>query len=189
MSDKSRIQVGLGFYLSLLLLVPVSYLLHEFGHWAAGEMLGVDMWMSLNKAGPVADAYPGEDIAILISLGGPAVTVAIGIFAYFYAIMFRSVVAYGILYIQFLFRGIAGGISMMGTHPNDEAAAGLALGVGIYPITLGVMAFLLILTWDAARRLRPGFGHNFGAYVLITAVMTGIVFSDSFLRASDFRLL
>ncbi|MBO6797296.1 hypothetical protein [Maricaulis sp.] len=189
MSEQSRVRIGADFYLLTLLMVPVTYLLHELGHWGAGEMLGVDMWMTLNKAGPVDRSYPSEEISILVSLAGPAVTVAIGIFAYFYAIMFRSVVAYGILYIQFLLRGLAGGISLLGEHPNDEAAAGLALGIGIYPITLGVVGFLFILLWDAARRLRPGFAHNLGAYVLINAVITAIVFSDGALRAADIRLL
>lgn len=189
MSEHTRVRVGAEFYLWTLLMVPVTYLLHELGHWAAGEMLGVEMWMTLNKAGPVARSYPSEEIGFLVALAGPAVTVAIGIFAYFYAIMFRSVVAYGILYIQFLLRGVAGGISLMGAHPNDEAAAGLALGIGIYPITLGVVGFLLLLLWDAARRLRPGFAHNLGAYVLINAVITAIVMSDGYLRAADIRLL
>ena len=187
MSQHSPVRIGADFYLITLVMVPVTYLLHELGHWGAGELLGVDMWMTLNKAGPVERSYPSEEIGILVALAGPAVTVAIGIFAYFYAIMFRSVVAFGILYIQFLLRGVAGGISLIGSHPNDEAAAGLTLG--IYPITLGVVGFLLLLLWDTARRLRPGFVHNFGAYVLINAVITAIVMSDSCLRAADFRLL
>ncbi|MBO6730709.1 MAG: hypothetical protein JJ910_13420, partial [Maricaulis sp.] len=61
--------------------------------------------------------------------------------------------------------------------------------IGIYPITLGVVGFLFILLWDAARRLRPGFAHNLGAYVLINAVITAIVFSDGALRAAEIRLL
>lgn len=189
MKDHTRLGIGARFYLITLIMVPVTYLLHELGHWGAGELAGVDMWMTLNKAGPVSGRYPSEDIAVFVSLAGPAVTVLIAVLAYFWAVSFRSAIAYCVLYIQFVFRGIAGGISLTGSHPNDEAAAGLALGIGIYPITLGVIGLLLLMVWDAARRLRPGIVHNIATYVLISATISAIVFSDSFMRGADIRLL
>lgn len=179
----------LGLYLGILLLGPLSYLAHEFGHWAAGEMLGVEMWMTLNKAGPASGSYGSQTYALIVSLAGPAVTVALGVLAYLWARATGSFLAYGLLFFQFMLRLIAGGITMTGPYPNDEALAGIILGMGPYPITIGVAALLLALTWDAARRLRPHWAHNIGAYAVSSLLITTIVFSDRFLRDMNIQLL
>lgn len=175
-------------YLSILILGPLTYLAHEFGHWAAGEAIGVEMWMSLNKAGPV-DAYNTQLQQIIVALAGPAVTIALAIAATFFLKGPFRYAAYGIVFFQFMLRFVAGGVTMMSDHPNDEAAAGILLGVGPYVITFAVAAFLFFLTWRAARIVRPGWLHNVGAYILTSAVITVFVFSDQFLRNSDFILL
>lgn len=179
----------LGMYLAILLLGPLSFLLHEYGHWAAGELLGVEMWMTLNKAGPAAGSYGSQTYQLIVALAGPAVTVAVGILAYVWARSTGSFIAYGLLFFQFMKRMIAGGITMTGPYPNDEALAGIIMGIGPYPITIGVAAFLLLMTWDAARRVRPHWAHNFGAYATSSLLITMIVFSDRFLRGLDFQLL
>lgn len=81
---------GPGYYLAFILIGPLTYLAHEFGHWAGGEAVGVDMWMSLNKAGPVASSVPGEFEALIIAASGPVVTLIIAILAYIMAATRRS---------------------------------------------------------------------------------------------------
>ena len=183
--EGSRILI----YVAILVLGPASFLVHEFGHWAAGEAIGVEMWMSLNKAGPVARGYDHEWQAIIIALAGPAATILVALLA---SLMIRGplgALAYGVVYFQFVFRLVAGGITLFSDNPNDEAAAGLMLEVSIYPITIAVAAFLFFLTWNAARHIRPGWGHNIGAYVLSNLVISAFVFSDVFLRGREIYLL
>lgn len=180
---------GPGYYLAFILIGPLTYLAHEFGHWAGGEAVGVDMWMSLNKAGPVAGSLPGAFEALIIAASGPVVTLIIAILAYIMAAARRSLFAYGILYFQFMFRLAAGGITLAGNHPNDEAAVGVMLGIGPYVLTLGVSLVLLAMTWDIARRLRPGLLANIAGYALSSLVITGFVLGDGLLRGADLRLL
>ncbi|OLF80620.1 hypothetical protein AWH62_14825 [Maricaulis sp. W15] len=180
---------GPGYYLSFLLIGPLTYLAHELGHWAGGEAVGVDMWMTLNKAGAVDDSMPGRLEAIIIAASGPVVTLVIAVIAWQLATTRRSFIAYGVLYFQLMFRLVAGGITLAGNHPNDEAAVGVMLGIGAYPLTIAMSLLLLALTWDTARRLRPGLLANFAGYALSSLVITVFVFADSLMRGADIRLL
>lgn len=180
---------GPGFYLSFLLIGPLTYLAHELGHWAGGEAVGVDMWMTLNKAGIASGGTPGGFAALVIAAAGPVVTLSIAIIAYILAIRRCSFIAYGVLFFQFMFRLIAGGITLAGNNPNDEAAIGAMLGIGVYPLTVAMSLVLLAFTWDAARRLRPGLVANFAGYALSSLVITAFVFVDGLMRGADIRLL
>jgi hypothetical protein len=175
-------------YPGILILGPLSWLAHEFGHWAAGEAMGVDMWMTLNKAGPVG-VYDNEIQQIIVALAGPAVTIAIAYAAYLFPRGPLSFLAYGVLFFQFMLRLVPSGITIFTDYPNDEGVAGIMLGVGPYVITIAVAAFLFILTWNAARHIRPGWRHNLGAYLACTVVITAMVFSDNLMRSADFRIL
>ena len=81
------------------------------------------------------------------------------------------------------------GITLAGNHPNDEAAVGVMLGIGPYVLTVGVSLVLLAMTWDIARRLRPGLLANIAGYALSSLVITGFVLGDGLLRGADLRLL
>lgn len=180
---------GAVYLLSILVFGPITYLAHELGHWGAGEAIGVDMWMTLNKAGPALGAYENDTQALIISMAGPLATLAIAVLAYVIARITRSFIAYGVLFFQFMQRTVAGGISLTGTYPNDEAAAGLMLGIGIYPITLAMIAVLFLMTWDTARRLKPGLAINVLSYGLCSLVITFFVMSDQILRNGGVQLL
>lgn len=168
---------GWTFYAAVMIVSVPSFLLHELGHWGAGEALGIDMWMSLNKAGPVSGVYQQVSDHILIALGGPAVTGLIAVLAYAAVLRWRSKLAYAVLFFQFMFRLIATGLTLVINRPQDEAAAGILLGIGPLPLSLAVLAILFALTWDAARRLRVGIMPNALAYVVASVAITAIVFS------------
>ena len=176
-------------YPAILILGPLTFLAHEFAHWAAGEALGIDMWMTLNKAGPVEGDFGNTFNHVVVALAGPAVTVAIACAAYLFPRGPLSFLAYGVLFFQFILRLVSGGITVFTDYANDEGAAGELLGIGPYVITFAVPAFLLLLTWNAARHIRPGWKHNVGAYLVSSMLITAIVFSDQFLRGQDFRIL
>ena len=58
-----------------MLFIPIvflTYLYHEFGHWIVGEMLGNDMMMSLNHAGPRSEYFIDESHVLYSAMGGPA---------------------------------------------------------------------------------------------------------------------
>jgi hypothetical protein len=180
---------GITYYIAIPIIGLLSFLVHEFGHWAAGEAVGLDMWMTLNKAGTAPGQSPAQWQQLIIAAAGPLVSVFIALVGYRLAISTGSFLAFGIVFSQMLFRWIAGGITAFGNNPNDEASVGVILGLGPYPITAAVGLLLLWMTWDLARRLRPGWKHILGTYLLSSAVVTAIVMSDNLMRTSDLRLL
>lgn len=62
-------------HIPLFILITIAtYLLHEGGHWAMGEILGYDMWVNINSAGLARGEYRAEWHAQLVSAAGPIVT-------------------------------------------------------------------------------------------------------------------
>jgi hypothetical protein len=56
------------------LAVLFSWLLHEFAHWTAGNMLGYKMVMSLNKNTPVNGFFKNDKDYQLVSAAGSFIT-------------------------------------------------------------------------------------------------------------------
>ena len=63
----------LNLYYILLIATAVfsSWILHEFGHFLLGNLLGYDMKMSLNRAYPLSGHYDNKWHYEIISAAGP----------------------------------------------------------------------------------------------------------------------
>ena len=57
-----------------LILFPVSFFLHETGHWIIYEINGLDSWMSLQRANLVNPGLLTEDVFLKALFGGPVLT-------------------------------------------------------------------------------------------------------------------
>ena len=74
MTTNERPRLGWGFALAFLPAAAFTWVLHEYAHWQMGELLGYDMWISLNQAGPTKGSYDSDLYAMLVSGAGPVVT-------------------------------------------------------------------------------------------------------------------
>ncbi|MFY0636887.1 hypothetical protein [Maricaulis maris] len=110
-----------GLVLCLVILGPLTYLIHQFGHWATGEALGVDMWLSVAKAGSVDSEFGSRLNRILVVMAGPVLTVLIASIAWWVAKRTGSMIAYGVLCFQFMMRLVAGSIALISGNLNDGA--------------------------------------------------------------------
>ena len=133
------------FYVFLAAIAVATSVLHEAGHWIAGQMLGYSMKMSLNAASPIQGALrPGFD-ATAVAAAGPLVTMLQAIAAYWLIVRTGSADFYPPLLCA-LFMGVAGMLVSV-CRPNDEAAVSLASGLGTWTLPLVAVAFLFVLTW------------------------------------------
>ena len=57
-----------------LILFPISFFLHETGHWMIYEINGIDSWMSLQRANLVHPDLLTEDVFLKALFGGPVLT-------------------------------------------------------------------------------------------------------------------
>lgn len=170
-----------GFYGLLLAVCAASFIAHEGAHALAGQLLGYDMAMTLNRAWPRAGGYASATHAQLVTAAGPAFTIVQGLIG---AALVRwrrrgAHAAYAALFAATFMRFAAACVSLV--HPNDEARLSLDWGLGHWSVPAVVVLGLLILTIDASRRLRLGWRTNVLAYVTCSLVCAVVVGSDAWL--------
>jgi hypothetical protein len=167
--------------IGLAVLTPVvgvfGFLAHEAGHWSMGRAFGLDMYLQLNRAGPVD---PGIDVATwrqaAITSAGPAVTFAQALVGVALARRL-PVLGFALTFSAVYMRAVAFGISVL-VNPNDEARLGEMLGIGIYPIHIAVMALLLPVLALATLRARAGWSAYIIAFVASSAAVSAVVYLD-----------
>ena len=162
---------------------PVALLtwgIHEFGHFAAGSLLGYEMWMTLNKAGPVQGTFDTELHEAIVAMAGPVVTWIQAGIALFVAQKTDRLWVYSAVFMPVVMRSTAMIISFV-SHPNDEAKTSLILGLPIWTVPAISVSLLTGVTLLAAYRLKAGWRENLVAYIAASLVTSIVVFSDRFL--------
>lgn len=168
------------YYAVLAVAVVGGFVAHEAAHWTAGEALGHEMTMSLNRAGPADEAALPRCDALTIDAAGPLFTTGTALIAAAFVFTRNVVLAYPFIFAAFLMRLTATAVSVM--HPNDEMRLSTAFGLGAWTLPLIVTLGLLALTILASRRLDIGWRTNVLSYVVGNALITAIVFGDQALR-------
>ena len=171
-------RAGPSFYLFLLVIAPLTYLIHEAAHWLMGEALGHAMSFSINGSGPSSPTSVRDHL--LISAAGPAMTLMQGVVAFLLVRGRDSLIAYGVLFFALAMRATAAAVSIF--HLNDEARISDSLGLGAWTLPLLMVAVMLALTVIASRYLRLGWKTNVGAYLVSTVATTVIVMGDMLVK-------
>lgn len=143
-----------------LLLIPIayfSYLFHEFGHWSIGEILGNDMFYSLNYVWPKAGYYINESHDLYVSIGGPAFTILLSVLSLFILEKYSSVYAYPVLFFQFVIRFFS--LVFGGFSQQDEAEISRLMGIGTYTAAIIVLLILTLIVIRASYKLKIDLKH------------------------------
>ena len=162
------------------LLVPfagvVTWGVHEAGHFLMGRSLGYDMWMSMNRAGPVDGDYTSTRDRVFVAMAGPLVTYLQAGIALWAVRARGSSLAYAFLFLAFFMRLTAFAVGI--SNPNDEARASLDLGLPAWVLPSIACSILLGMTVAGSRRLRVGWRTNTLLYLAASTVAAAIVFGD-----------
>lgn len=154
-------------YLLLIPIAYVSYLFHEFGHWSVGEILGNDMFYSLNYVWPKSGHYINESHDLYVSIGGPAFTILLALVALFFLEKYSSVYAYPVLFFQFVCRFFS--LVFGGFSKQDEAGISRLMGIGTYTAAIVVLLILILIAIRASYKLKidsEHIGYFFTASIL-----------------------
>jgi hypothetical protein len=170
-------RTGWPFYLTLILVCPLTFVVHEAAHWAMGEALGYSMTMSLNAATPRAGAFASDAHMMLVSAAGPAVTLLQGLIAFELIRRRGMLLAYPVLFVAWMMRFAAMVVSIR--HPNDEARISAMLGLGTWTLPLLMTIGLFVLLYFASRRLALGWKQNLACYLIASTMIAGIVLLDA----------
>lgn len=158
--------------------VIFSWLVHEGAHWAAGQLLGYDMVMTLNKGYPKNGMYNHPAHYQLISAAGPAITLMQAAFIFLYMRQRAALLLYPFLFTCFYMRFLATGLRI--SNPNDEARISSWLGLGTFTLPLIVVAFLLFMLYRISRQYR--FNGKLQLHTALPVVLTSsaIILVDQF---------
>lgn len=172
------------FYLLLFLVVPATFIVHEFAHWVMGELLGYSMAMSLNAVSPAEGGYRAAVDAMLVSAAGPLITILQAVIAYTLIRRSGRSVFYPFLFVALFMRACAMLVSI--ANPNDEARISMYLGLGTWTLPALVVFGLFVLTWMASRKLRLHWTVNVYGYVVASIGVTGVVYLNAVLTGTSF---
>lgn len=154
----NRPKLDARFWLVLLLITFATFLLHEGGHWFAGELQGADMEFGLNNVRRVGGATLDAHAAMIVIASGPLVTIVQALIALLVVLRTGSLTAYAVLFSATYMRWMGAVISLF--NPNDEARLSSLHGWGQWTLPVLVVAGLVALTWAGSRRLGLGWRTN-----------------------------
>ena len=168
-------------YISFLFLaVFLSCFFHEFAHWAAGEMLGNPMSMRMNSVSTISGEYKHEWNRNIISAAGPLFTVLQAVVFYYIVDKNKNILLYPYLFFPFVYRLFGGVANVFGA--NDEGRIGLSFGIGLYTISIVVVAFLLYLVIRFSSKNKIGFKFNLITFFLSAIFFFAIVLADQYFK-------
>jgi hypothetical protein len=151
-------QLGLKFFLLFIPAAYGSYLIHEFGHWAVGELLGNQMAYSLNYVWPEHGHYLHAVDDLYVSLAGPAFSILQSLCALLVIEKWRAVYAYPFAFFPMFSRFFS--LALGGFGKQDEARISVILGLWEYAVAAVVLVTLLTIVTRCSGRLGIGFRGN-----------------------------
>ncbi|MGJ3236190.1 hypothetical protein [Marivirga sp.] len=137
------------FLLVSILAVVSSFLVHEFGHWLIGEVLGYDMKMTLNTVYPVLSKYDSEADYMLISAIGPIITLLQTIFFFFVLKRSKNLYYFPFLFSSFYLQLLSGVMNF--SKPNDLGRISFYFELGLFTIPIIVVFIHIILLLRAIK--------------------------------------
>jgi hypothetical protein len=166
------------YILITFIAVVASWVLHEFAHWVAGELLEYEMGMTLNKAFPVNGKYNSDLHYQLVSAAGPAFTLIEAVVIFFIMRRKKIIALYPFLFTCFYMRLLAAVISVR--NPNDEARISESLGLWAFVLPVTMAAVLFFLLYKTSVRYKFSIGFNVITLVLIILFSSVIILADQF---------
>jgi hypothetical protein len=162
------------------LAVSFSWVLHEFAHWTAGNMLGYKMAMSLNKSFPVNGVLNSDKDYQLISAAGPVITLVQAFLVFFLMKKQKTNLLYPFLFTCFYMRLFAAVISFR--HLNDEARISNSLAIGTFTLPIIVTTVLLYLVYKTSVNNNLTLRFNLLTLGLVILFSSIIIMADQFLN-------
>jgi hypothetical protein len=164
------------YVLATLVAVIFTWILHEFSHWTAGELLGNDMVMTLNGCYPKSGQYLENRHATIVSAAGPIVTLIQAIVFYFLLKVKSEKLLFPFLLTCLYMRFLAGVMNFI--NPNDEGRISTDLGLGLFTLSILMVGVLFYLTYAASKA--KGFRVKFvvSTILLIMLFSSVIILSD-----------
>lgn len=173
-------KITLKYIVISLIAVFLTFFLHEGAHYFVGELLGYNMWFSINRVGLAESQHYNEDWhEQLVSIAGPLITIIQALVFYIILKKTKNIKWYPFIFITVLMRLFAAVISGF-INPNDEAKLSLWLGIGKMTLPIIVSLGLIFLLINASKTLNLKWKFNIITYIVLSLGITSIVYLNQY---------
>lgn len=171
--------ISLNHVFATLAAVIFTWLLHEFGHWITGELLGNTMVMTINSGYPVP-GYRGLSDPFFIDLAGPVITILQAFVFYFILKRRYNPLLYPFLATCLYMRLLAGLMNIV--NLNDEGRISNGLNWGTYTLPLLVVALLFYPVYRISKQysMTPKFIAL--TFILIMLFSSALILADQYMK-------
>ena len=154
--------------------------MHEGAHYIMGELLGYNMWFSINRVGLAeGQNYNEEWHRQLVAMAGPLITIIQAIVFFIILKKTKNIKWYPFIFITVLMRLFAAVISGF-INPNDEARVSLWLGIGKMTLPIIVSLGLIYVLINASKTLNLKWKFNIITYIVLSLGITSVVFLNQY---------
>jgi hypothetical protein len=173
-------EVSFKYILMTLIAVGLSWLIHEFAHWATGELLGNAMSMTLNTAYPRSGNYKAENDAMIVDAAGPIITLIQALVFYFILRKSGGNLLFPFLLVPLYMRTVAGIMNFI--NLNDEGRISRDLGIG--PLTIPLLVFGILGYLAYTTSTFKGYNGKFiaSSILLIMLLSSVLILVDQALK-------
>ena len=162
------------------LAVFCSFFFHELAHWAAGELLGNKMGMSMNSTYPLSGGYVKSWHENLVDAAGPLLTIIQAVVFYFILAKTGNKQWYPFLLMAFIERFLAMGLTFI--NPNDEARISRSFGLGLLTLPIIVCGFLFFLVYKTNKKYNYGIKFNALTTAWMVLFFSILILSDQYFK-------
>ena len=150
--DLNESQINWKVIISVIPIAFMTYLFHESGHWAFGEIFGNDMTLSLNNSTPIDGHFINDESALWSAIGGPLFTIIQGLIFLLITWKTKSIISYTFVFFASFSRFFS--IVFGGLNQQDEARIASMLDVNKFLVAISVLTILFFILWKSHRILK-----------------------------------
>lgn len=174
-------KITLQFIAGLIIVVFITWFIHEFAHWLTSEYLGYESIMRLNGVSPVPGQHPTELHNIITSAAGPVITIIQGFISYG-LLKFRNwnKYVYAFLFTAFFMRFLAGIMNVI--MLNDEGRISAYLKLGAFTLPVMVSGILFYMVYKIARKYKLKWKFQLSLSLLLVVAVTALIFFDQYFK-------
>jgi hypothetical protein len=174
-------KITLKFIAALIIVVFITWFIHEFAHWLTSVFLGYETIMRLNSTSTVAGQNPTELHNNITSAAGPVITIIQGLIA-FVILKFRqwNKYLYALLFTAFFMRFLASLMNFI--NLNDEGRISAYLKMGVFTLPFIVSGILFYMVYKISRKYKLNWKFQLSIILVLLLSVTALIFFDQYFK-------
>ncbi len=174
-------KITLKYIAALIIVVFITWFIHEFAHWLTSEYLGYESIMRLNGVSPVPGQHPTDLHNIITSAAGPVITIIQGLIAFVF-LKFRqwNKYVYAFLFTALFMRSLAGIMNFI--MMNDEGRISEYLKLGAFTLPLIVSGILFYMVFKISTKYKLKWKFQLYLSLLLIITVTALIFFDQYFK-------